>query len=151
MHFIENYRERCSQVYCWSKTFSLLSFFMFFSLRSHFFAFHCLQTITHEHKSAIFFRSFVQVESEVQTRLPLDSFSRSLCFCGSFVSVFFVSLAQRHILTSRVGMQHEGESGCEVGVQRAYTKSISTDPLELMEDTGSGSNFKKNHTEPGTR
>lgn len=53
-----------------------------------FFAFHCLRTITHEHKSAIFFRSFVQVESEVQTRLPLDSFSRSLCFCGSFVSVF---------------------------------------------------------------
>lgn len=63
----------------------------------------------------------------------------------------FVSLAQRHILTSRVEMQHEGVSGSEVGVQRAYTKSISTDLLELTEDTGSGSSFKKNHTEPVTR
>lgn len=33
-----------------------------------------------------------------------------------------------------VGMQHEGVSGSEVGVQRVYTKSTSTDLLELMED-----------------
>lgn len=53
-----------------------------------------------------------------------------------------MSLALHHILTSSVGMQREGVSGSEVGVQRVYKERVSTeDLLGLMKDTGSRFNF----------
>lgn len=129
-HCTENYRVYF-YIYCWSWCFNLLSSFIFWSAVSQFF--HFFQTVSRE--QSLLFKIFWKGWSW-EANLPA-------CFCGNLVSVFFVSLAQRHILTSDYGMQHEGVSGSEVGVQRVYTKSTSTDVLLLVGDLGSGSSFHK--------
>lgn len=104
-------------------------------------ALRCLQT-PHSWAQVCSFKPSVRLESEAQTRLPL--FSRLLCFCGSFASVF--SCPWLSVTFWRPG------SECSMREwARVYTKGISTDRLELTEDTGSGSNFKKSHAEPVTQ